>query len=133
VVALDQVTKAVVRDHIVVGERVHLFGPAGLTLSHNSGVAFGIASGGAAPLVVFAGIALGFVAFLLARNRERSGMWVAAGLVAGGAIGNLIDRLRTESVTDFVEIGSWPPFNVADVAITLGVVVFAWIFLREAE
>src|SRR5262249_52956338 len=108
-------------------------GPVDLTLSHNSGVAFGIASGGAAPLVVFAVIALGFVAYLLARNSDRHGIWIAAGLVAGGAIGNLIDRLRTGSVTDFVEIGSWPRFNLADVAITTGVIVFAWIFLREAE
>jgi signal peptidase II len=58
-------------------------------------------------------------------------MWLAAGLVAGGAIGNLIDRIRAGQVTDYIEVGSWPPFNVADVAITVGVVVFAWALLRE--
>jgi signal peptidase II len=133
VVVVDQIAKAIVRDQIVVGEQVHLAGPLDLTLSHNSGVAFGIASGGAAPLVIFALIALAFVGYLLWRNPERQGMWVAAGLVAGGAIGNMIDRLRTGSVTDFVEIGSWPPFNLADVAITAGVIVFALIFLREGD
>jgi signal peptidase II len=133
VVAVDQVAKAIVEDQIVVGEQVHVLGPLDLTLSHNSGVAFGIASGGAAPLVVFAMVALAFVGYLLARNPERQGIWVAAGLVAGGAIGNLIDRLRAGAVTDFVEVGSWPPFNVADVAITIGVLVFAWVFLRERE
>jgi signal peptidase II len=133
VVVVDQVAKAIVRDHIVVGEQVHVAGPLDLTLSHNSGVAFGIASGSAAPLVIFALLALAFVGYLLARNPDRQGMWVAAGLVAGGAIGNMIDRLRTGSVTDFVEIGSWPPFNLADVAITAGVIVFALIFLREGD
>ena len=133
VVVLDQVSKAIVRDHIVVGEQIHVLGPLDLTLSHNSGVAFGIASGGAAPLVGFALIALAFVGYLLARNPGLPGMWVAAGLVAGGALGNMIDRLRTGSVTDFVEIGSWPPFNLADVAITTGVIVFAVIFLREGD
>ncbi len=58
-------------------------------------------------------------------------MWIAVGLVAGGALGNLIDRVRAGVVTDYVEIGSWPPFNLADVAITAGVVLFALIFLRE--
>ncbi len=60
-------------------------------------------------------------------------MWVAVGLLAGGAIGNLVDRIRAGAVTDYVEIGSWPPFNLADVAITLGVVLFAVILLREGE
>ena len=59
------------------------------------------------------------------------GIWVAVGLVAGGALGNLADRLRAGEVTDYIEVGSWPPFNLADVAITVGVAVFALIFLRE--
>jgi signal peptidase II len=60
-------------------------------------------------------------------------MWVAAGLVAGGAIGNLIDRVRAGQVTDFLDIGSWPAFNLADVAITCGVVLLALLYLRDAE
>ena len=50
-------------------------------------------------------------------------MWVAAGLLAGGAIGNLADRVRAGEVTDYVDLLSWPPFNLADVAITAGVLV----------
>jgi signal peptidase II len=60
-------------------------------------------------------------------------MWVAVGLVAGGALGNLADRLRDGSVVDYVEIGSWPPFNLADVAIVAGVAIFAVIFIREGR
>jgi signal peptidase II len=131
VLVLDQAIKAVVEGELVPGEQVDLLGPVGLTLAHNEGVAFGLAGGSALPLIVFAILALGFVGFLLARNPAAPGMWVAAGLVAGGALGNLVDRLRAGEVTDYVEIGSWPPFNLADVAITVGVAVFALIFLRE--
>jgi signal peptidase II len=131
VLVFDQAIKAVVEGELVPGEQVDLFGPLGLTLAHNQGVAFGLAGGSALPLIAFAVLALGFVGFLLARNPTVPGIWVAVGLVAGGALGNLADRLRTGEVTDYVEIGSWPPFNVADVAITVGVAVFALVFLRE--
>jgi signal peptidase II len=131
VLLLDQAIKAIVEDRLVPGEQVDLLGPIGLTLAHNEGVAFGLAGGSVLPLIAFAVLALGFVGFLLARNPTVPGMWVAVGLVAGGALGNLVDRLRTGEVTDYIEIGSWPPFNLADVAITVGIAVFALIFLRE--
>lgn len=133
VVAFDQAVKAIVESALVPGEQVDLLGPVGLTLAHNSGVAFGLASGGDAALIAFALLALAVVGFILARDPARPGLWVAAGLVAGGAIGNLIDRVRTGVVTDYVEIGSWPPFNIADVAITVGVLAFALVFLREED
>jgi signal peptidase II len=131
IVILDQAAKALVEAHLVPGQQVAVLGPIGLTLSHNQGVAFGLASGSAAPLIAFALVALAFVAVMLARNPGAPGMWVAVGLVAGGALGNLADRLRAGAVTDYVEIGSWPPFNLADMAITVGVVLLALILLRE--
>jgi signal peptidase II len=131
IVALDQIVKALVEDSLTLGEQVDVLGPLKLTLAHNTGVAFGLASGGEALLIVFAVAALAVVGGLLARDPGRPWMWLAAGLVAGGAIGNLIDRIRAGQVTDYIEVGSWPPFNVADVAITVGVVVFAWALLRE--
>jgi signal peptidase II len=131
VLVLDQAVKAVVESELVPGEQIDLLGPVGLTLAHNEGVAFGLAGGGVLPLVAFALLALGFVGYLFARNTTVPGLWLAVGLVAGGALGNLVDRLRAGEVTDYVEIGSWPPFNLADVAITAGVAVFALIFLRE--
>jgi signal peptidase II len=133
VVILDQAAKAIVENNLVPGQQVDVLGPVGLTLSHNQGVAFGLASGSDTPLVVFALVALAVVGFILHRNPTLPGIWVAAGLISGGALGNLADRLRAGAVTDYVEIGSWPPFNLADVAITAGVVLFAIIFIKAGE
>lgn len=133
VVALDQGAKAVIEASLVPGEHVHVLGPLELTLAHNSGVAFGLASGGGGALVALTIVALGFVGVLFARNPGRPGMWVAVGLLAGGALGNLIDRVRADAVTDYVDFLSWPPFNLADVAITLGVVALALSYMGEAE
>jgi signal peptidase II len=133
VVAADQVAKSVVEDRVVLGEKIDLLGPLKLTLSHNRGVAFGLAGGTGVLLVAITLLALGVVAYLFSRNPTRKGMWVATGLVAGGAIGNLIDRVRHDAVTDFIELPSWPPFNLADMSITAGVIILIVIYMREAE
>ncbi|MCW2989209.1 MAG: lipoprotein signal peptidase [Solirubrobacterales bacterium] len=133
ILAADQAAKAAIEAQLVPGEHVDVLGPLGLTLSHNRGVAFGLAGGAGAPLIVLTVVAVGIVGYLFARNPTRPGMWVAAGLLAGGAIGNLVDRVRAGEVTDYVDLPSWPPFNLADVAITLGVLVLVFIYLREAE
>jgi signal peptidase II len=133
VVLLDQAAKALVEDRLVPGQHVELLGPLELTLAHNRGVAFGLASGGGATLIAVTAAALLFVGVLFARNPTRPGMWVAAGMLAGGALGNLADRVRADAVTDYVAFLSWPPFNLADVAITLGVLALALSYLREAR
>jgi signal peptidase II len=133
VLVVDQIAKAFVEDRIVVGEKIDVLGPLKLTLSHNRGVAFGLAGGAGVLLVAITLVALGVVAYLFSRNPTRPGMWVATGLVAGGAFGNLIDRIRLGAVTDFVELPSWPPFNLADASICTGVIVLIVIYLREAE
>jgi signal peptidase II len=133
VVALDQVAKASIEAHLVPGEHVDVLGPLGFTLAHNRGVAFGLASGGGTALVALTVAALIFVGVLFARTPTRPWMWVAFGLLAGGAIGNLADRVRAGAVTDYIDLLSWPPFNLADVAVTLGVVVLALSYLREAD
>ncbi len=133
VVILDQIAKNIVEHHIVLGEQVDVLGPLKLTLSHNEGVAFGLADGGGVLLVAITLIALGVVLWLFARDPARPGMWVATGLLAGGAFGNLIDRVRHGHVTDFIELPHWPPFNLADCGITCGVVILLVIYVREAE
>ncbi len=133
VLAADQIAKAAIEANLVVGEHVDVLGPLALTLAHNRGVAFGIAGGAGAPLVLLTLAALGVVVYLFARNPLRPWMWVATGLLAGGAFGNLVDRIRADSVTDYVDLPSWPPFNLADVAITVGVVLLVFLYLREAE
>lgn len=133
VVILDQTTKALIEVNLFPGEDVGVFGPVGLTLSHNSGVAFGLASGGGTRLVLVTALALGVVGYLFSRDPTRPGMWVAAGLLAGGAIGNLADRIRVDAVTDYIAIGSWPAFNLADVAVTVGVLLLAYAYVREPQ
>ena len=131
VVALDQAAKSVIEANLAPGEHVDLLGPLGLTLVHNRGVAFGLASGGGLALIALVVVALCFVGALFARDPERPAMWIAVGLLAGGALGNLADRVRADAVTDYVDVLSWPPFNLADGAITIGVAVLALSYLRE--
>lgn len=133
VVVLDQAAKALVERHLVPGQQVEVLGPIELTLTHNSGVAFGLASGGGTRLVLLTVLALAVIGFLFWRNPTRPGMWIAAGLLAGGALGNLADRVRADAVTDYIQIGSWPAFNLADVAVTAGVLVLALSYLTEGE
>jgi signal peptidase II len=133
VVALDQAAKAIVERHLVPGQQVEVLGPIELTLSHNTGVAFGLASGGGTGLVLLTLLALAVVGFLFWRNPIRPGMWISAGLLAGGALGNLADRVRADAVTDYVQIGSWPAFNLADVAVTAGVAMLALSYLKEGR
>lgn len=131
--AADQVAKAVVEANLVPGEYVEVLGPLELTLAHNRGVAFGLAGGAGVGLVLVTLAALGLIVYLFARDPSRRGMWLATGLLAGGALGNLVDRIVSGEVTDYIAVGSWPPFNVADIAIVCGVALFALIYIREAE
>lgn len=133
VVIVDQAAKAAIEAHLVPGQYVEVAGPLELTLSHNSGVAFGLASGGGARLVLLTAVALAVVGYVFSRNPTRPGMWVAAGLLAGGALGNLADRIRADAVTDYIAIGSWPAFNLADVCVTLGVLLLAFSYIREGD
>ncbi|MET0559357.1 MAG: signal peptidase II [Solirubrobacterales bacterium] len=132
VVAADQAAKAAIEANLVIGEHVDVVGPLELTLSHNRGVAFGLAGGGGVGLIVIGLLALGVVGYLFAREPTRPWMWLATGLVAGGALGNLADRVRADAVTDFIDLSPWPPFNLADVAITAGVIVLVVLYLRDA-
>lgn len=133
VLIADQAAKALIEANLVPGEQVDVLGPLEFTLAHNRGVAFGLASGGGVLLVALTVAALVVVGVLFARDPARPGMWIAIGLLAGGALGNLVDRVRAGEVTDYIDLLSWPPFNLADVAVTLGVVVLALNYLSEVE
>ncbi|MEZ5078391.1 MAG: signal peptidase II [Solirubrobacterales bacterium] len=133
VLIADQAAKAIAEAEIVPGEDVDVLGPFGFTLTHNDGVSWGLASGAGTPLVLISVLALGVVAYIFSRDPTRRGMWVAVGLLAGGALGNLADRVRVGAVTDFVVLPPWQPFNVADVAITFGVVLLVLIYLFDSR
>jgi signal peptidase II len=133
VVALDQGTKAVVESNLFPGEDVDMLGPLTLTNTHNQGIAFGLAGGSGDGIIVLTLGALGLLLVLFARTARVRGMWLAIGLVVGGALGNLADRVRVDAVTDFIDFPGWPAFNLADIAITAGVGLLALALLREAE
>jgi signal peptidase II len=127
VLILDRITKHLVVTGIAVGD-VHKFLPA-INLVHvrNSGVAFGFFSGGGALVLVLTLVALGaLVTFFILRPR-RPLLWLPTGLVVGGAVGNLIDRVASGSVTDFIKLPLWPAFNLADTAITFGVLALLYV------
>ena len=121
VVALDQGAKALLRAHVGIGDRQDL--ALGIELVHvrNRGIAFGLLPGRGVVLTVLTFAALAVLVVYFARHSDRRLMWLPTGLLLGGAIGNLIDRARLGAVTDFIDPPLWPAFNVADTAITVGV------------
>jgi signal peptidase II len=133
VVLADQGAKAAIQSALVPGERVAVFPGLHLTDVHNKGIAFGLAGGGGAGLIVLTLAALALIIAIFARNAARAGLWVPVGLLAGGAFGNLADRVRIDSVTDFIDLPLWPAFNLADVAIVLGVAGLALVFIEEPQ
>lgn len=141
VIVLDQVTKAVALDRLPPGVSVVVTDWLNLTLVMNPGLAFGLL-GGIPPAWRWMVAALSVVALLvLARVALRvlpEGGWpgqVAVAFIFGGAVGNLIDRGRFGAVVDFVDVHwrgyHWPAFNVADSAISVGVVLLAFRLLRD--
>jgi signal peptidase II len=128
---LDQFTKAIARAEISPGERLDLIAGVDLVRVSNEGVAFGLLdSAGVGVLVLAAGAFALLLAYFLASS-DRDGLWLPVGLLAGGALGNLIDRIADGAVTDFIDPPNWPAFNVADIEITLGVALLFLLYLRD--
>ena len=122
VVALDQLTKAVVRAEIPRGDRHELILGFDLVHVRNTGVAFGFMSGGGALVLVGTALALLALLVFFVLHSGRPLVWLPTGLLLGGALGNLIDRTHQGHVTDFIKFPHFPAFNVADIAITFGVI-----------
>ena len=130
---LDQLTKALVRSDFEPGERVDFLPGIDLVRVANRGIAFGLLDDAGSLVLVLAAVAFaGLLGVFLAAS-DRRGLWLPIGLLAGGTVGNLIDRIHEGAVTDFVDIGPWPAFNLADVEITLGVVILVWMYAFGAE
>ena len=127
VVIADQVAKALVRAGLDSGEQHDLVAGVKLVNVRNSGIAFGFLSDGGALLVVGTAVALLALVFFFATHTGRPLVWLPTGLLLGGAVGNLIDRAAEGSVTDFVKPPHFPAFNVADMAITFGVVALIYV------
>ena len=132
VVGLDQLTKRTVAAGIGPRGEHTILPFVDLVHVRNTGVAFGVLSGGGAVVLVCTLIALAALLTYFVRHPARRGLWVPTGLLVGGAIGNLVDRLLNGSVTDFIKLPHWPAFNVADIAITLGVIALVFVLERGA-
>jgi len=136
VVAADQLSKLWIRSNLPVGQSLPETGFFRLTHVHNTGAAFGLFKGQSFPLMVVALVGVVIIllyAFFLHRRFPSLDYRLtnsALGLVLGGTIGNnLIDRLRFGYVTDFIDVGIWPVFNIADSAIVVGIIIFAYSLL----
>jgi len=137
VLVLDMLTKAWANSALryapsrrVIGDVVRF------TYVRNPGVAFGLGAGLPIPYAVFSIAAIAAILYMVIRRPEQGGVRLfALALILGGAFGNLVDRVRAGDVVDFIDIGirqwRWPVFNVADSAVTVGVILFAFSWPRH--
>jgi signal peptidase II len=120
----DQLTKALVVARLAVGDEIHLVGPVSLHRVENSGIAFGLFPTATSAVIALTAALVAWMLLFFARSGGRHPVLpVGLGLVLGGAVSNLLDRVRLGSVTDFMDVGFWPAFNLADTFIVVGVVV----------
>jgi signal peptidase II len=131
VVAIDQMTKAWVLSTVDPHERINVFFGLDITRVKNTGVAFGALSGSGAIVLIAVLVAMLGLLLYFAAHIGKPWLWLPVGMVFGGALGNLADRARIDGVTDFIDPVLWPAFNVADVAIVIG--VLGVLYLAEAR
>jgi signal peptidase II len=131
IVLVDQVTKALVRNGVEVGEEDSILPAVTLVHVRNTGVAFGAFSGGGIIVVVLVTLALSALLYYFVTHIDKPLIWLPTGMLLGGSIGNIIDRIRDGAVTDFVKLPAWPAFNVADISITFGVLVLLWVIEQQ--
>jgi signal peptidase II len=123
-VIADQLTKQVIGRTLTVGERVDILGPFSIHHVENSGIAFGLFASRTTLVIAVTAVAVTAMAWFFARSGRRHPVLpVGLGLVLGGSIANLIDRIRLGRVTDFLDLEAWPAFNLADTFIVVGVAV----------
>jgi signal peptidase II len=140
VVALDRWTKHWASTTLPFSQPVQVVGDyVRLTYTRNSGVAFGIGQGTGFPYYIFSLVAIVAIVWMFLRGREGHDpvRRISLALILGGAVGNLVDRVTSGEVVDFIEVGipqwHWPVFNVADSAVTVGVLLFALTWARGRE
>lgn len=131
VVALDQASKAAASSLVDRGDTVEVLPFLSIADVRNRGIAFGLFGAASPVLVGLTIVALIGVLVYLAAGSSGPRVWVSAGLLLGGALGNLADRVRIESVIDFIDVPVWPTFNVADMAIVAG--VFCLVLLPDGK
>ena len=134
VLIVDQVSKHFVRTELTLGQKIPEEGFFQITYSINTGGVFGLFADQAFLITIIA--VVGVIAILVySRYPAFNGLLVkvSLGLLLGGAIGNLIDRIRFGWVTDFIHVGGWPVFNLGDSAIVIGVILILYHFIFRAR
>jgi signal peptidase II len=134
IIGADQLVKWIIRETVERGDAHAVIWPVKIVHVTNSGAAFGILQG-AGPLLVMTSVVgmIALIVFLFNPGFAHPLMRLGLALMLGGAVGNLIDRVREGEVVDFVKVPNFPAFNVADSAITIGVVLLVWAMLREPQ
>jgi signal peptidase II len=130
VLAADQIVKQLVTHSLQRGEVRDLVWFVDLVNTRNSGVAFGRLQDGGAIVSVVIVLALAALLVFFVRNAQRPLIWLPTGMLLGGALGNIADRVREGAVVDYLKLPHWPAFNVADAAITVGVVILLIVIER---
>jgi signal peptidase II len=131
-VAADQLTKYIVTSRLALDDGVHVVGPFWIHHVRNSGIAFGLFSSATAVVILATGIAVTWMIVFFARSGARHPVLpVALGLVIGGSLSNLLDRVRIAYVTDFLDFRYWPAFNLADSFIVIGVLVLLGVLVHS--
>jgi signal peptidase II len=134
VVGADQLSKRLVESSITAGDEHKLLPGLELVNTRNRGVAFGFLPGSDTGVTILIALALLALLVYFARHSRRSLIWLPTGLLLGGALGNVIDRARHGAVTDFLKLPlGWPPFNIADVSITLGILMLFVLVERSRQ
>jgi signal peptidase II len=133
-VLIDQLTKWVASSAMSVGEVIQII-PKFLFLTHveNRGAGFGILQGQNTFLILVSLVAIIAIVLYSKKIMEEHHTTLFAALILGGAVGNLIDRLLYGHVTDFIYFTFWPAFNIADTALTVGVLGLIWLSFRESK
>ncbi len=134
VFVVDRGVKVLVEGSMWLGESIPLIpGFLNLTYIKNDGGAFGILSGSRLVLLIGSAVAIGVVLWILLSGSSSRLTSLGCGLILGGAAGNLLDRLATGEVTDYVHFSFWYIFNAADAAIVVGVAILLLSTLRSPE
>lgn len=133
--AADQVSKTIVRRTLSLGESIPIFGPyLAITYWENPGGAFGIFPGAIWVFVITSVVSIVFGMFGRRYLKPLGPLSeISLGLLSGGAMGNLIDRLRFATVTDFIDFKVWPVFNLADTCVVTGAGLLALLVLRHQK
>jgi signal peptidase II len=121
-IAADQLTKAIVSTRLPIGDAVAGIGPFSIHHVQNTGIAFGLFADSTTAVIALTAVAVAAMLVFFGRTAQRHPLVpVSLGLVIGGSIANLLDRVRLGHVTDFLDFAYWPAFNLADTFIVVGV------------